>query len=62
MNTTPTNAMNTAERTNPAMYAPVGSGVPRQRLSTPSSRRIGTMLARLVNVAETAVYAARPPV
>ena len=41
---------------------PGGNGVPRQRLSTPSSRRIGTMLARLVYVALTAVKAASPPV
>ena len=44
------------------MYTHGGSGVPRQRLSTPSSRRIGTTLARLVNVADTAVKAAMPPV
>ena len=51
-----------AEPTKPARYAAGGNGVPRQRLSTPSSRRIGTMLARLVYVALTAVNAASPPV
>ncbi len=59
---TPADAMVTAEQMNPPRYVQVGSGVPRQRLSTPSSRRSGIMLARLVNVADTAVNAARPPV
>ena len=39
----------------------MGSGVLRQRLRIPSSRRTGTVLARFVNVAETAENAASPP-
>ncbi len=62
MITTPTRAITMADAIKPVMYTHVGSGVPRHRLSTPSSRRIGTMLARFVYVAETAVNAARPPV
>ena len=62
MISTPTAARTIAEPISPPRYIHGGSGVPRHRLSTPSSRRIGTMLARLVNVADTAVKAASPPV
>ena len=62
MITTPAAASTIAEPIIPPRKTQAGSGVPRQRLSTPSSRRIGTVLARFVNVAETAVNAASPPV
>ena len=61
MMTTPAAASTIDEPIMPPSTTHGRSGVPRHRLSTPSSRRIGTVLARPVNVADTAVNAARPP-
>ncbi len=44
---------NSVEAITAARYAQAGSGVPRSRLSTPSSRRITVMIASPANAVAT---------